>query len=55
MGSSSQTAYHKSACCFKRMKISLYSEQEGYPEGVDILFTPYTVPGNHPLQEVGHK
>ena len=25
------------------MKISLYSEQVGYPEGVDVLFTPYRV------------
>ena len=23
------------------MKISLYSGQVGYPEGVDVLFTPY--------------
>jgi hypothetical protein len=25
------------------MKISFYSGQVGYPEDVDVLFTPYTI------------
>jgi len=32
------------------MKISLYSGQVGYPEGVDVLFTPYRL---HSLPGVG--